>query len=118
MKHVALLTIIIAFVAFAQAQNTFPSSGSVGIGTTTPNSSSILEVKSTTQGVLIPRMTKTQRTAIASPATGLLVFQTDGKAGFYFWNGTKWMILQKSDPLTAGTGISISGSTITNTAPD
>jgi len=74
-----------------QAQtNTFPSTGSAGIGTITPNASSILEVKSTTQGVLIPRMTAAQRNAIASPATGLMIFQTNNTPGFYYYDGSAW----------------------------
>jgi len=55
------------------SQNTFPSTGAAGIGTTSPEASSLLEVKSTRKGVLIPRMSKTQRGAITSPAKGLLI---------------------------------------------
>jgi hypothetical protein len=87
------LFFIIACAIFfidVNAQNTFPSTGAAGIGTTSPNSSSLLEVKSTTKGVLIPRMTLTQRNAIASPATGLLIYQTNSTPGFYYYNGTAW----------------------------
>ena len=45
----------------------------VGIGTTTPNPNSVLEMQSTTQGVLVPRMTTAQRLAIAVPTEGLMV---------------------------------------------
>src|ERR1043166_4770665 len=72
------------------AQNTFPSNGSAGIGTTTPDASSILEMKSTTQGILIPRMTQAQRNAIPSPATGLMIYQTNNTPGFYYYSGTAW----------------------------
>lgn len=48
----------------------------VGIGTTTPNASAILELNSTTQGFLPPRMNTTNRNAISSPATGLIVYDT------------------------------------------
>ena len=54
------------------------------------HSSAILDVKSTTAGMLVPRMTFIQRTAIAQPAMGLLVFQSDGNAGFYYYSGTAW----------------------------
>ncbi|RED25555.1 hypothetical protein BJ123_13123 [Rhodopseudomonas thermotolerans] len=53
------------------------STGSVGIGTATPAATALLDVTSTTKGLLPPRMTTTQRTAITSPATGLMVFDTD-----------------------------------------
>src|SRR6476620_8585542 len=70
--------------------NTFPSTGSAGIGTLLPNASSLLEVKSTTKGVLIPRMTLAQRNAIVSPATGLIIYQTDNIPGFYYYSGSAW----------------------------
>ena len=56
-----------------------------GIGTTTPNASAKLEIAATDKGLLIPRMTKTQREAItlSSAANGLMVYQTDDLAGFY-----------------------------------
>lgn len=65
----------------------------VGIGTTTPNSSSILDMTSTTKGLLAPRMNAAQKNAVASPATGLLIYQTDGTAGFYYYDGTQWLML-------------------------
>ena len=57
----------------------------VGIGTITPHASSVLDVSSTTQGMLTPRMTTAQRVEIASPADGLMVYDTDFKA-FYYYN--------------------------------
>jgi len=86
--------LIVALLTFthetSKSQNTFPSSGAAGIGTATPNSSSLLDVTSTTKGVLVPRMTKTQRDAIVSPATGLLIYQTNSTAGFYYYSGSAW----------------------------
>lgn len=70
--------------------NTFPATGSAGIGTLSPNASSILEVKSTSKGLLIPRMTQVQRNAIVTPATGLMIFQTNATPGFYYYNGSSW----------------------------
>jgi hypothetical protein len=61
----------------------------VGIGTTTPNASSMLDVESTTKGILIPRMTTTQRNAIASPAQGLQIYNTT-KSTVEFYSGTSW----------------------------
>ena len=59
-----------------------------GIGTTTPSTSAKLEIASTDKGLLIPRMTSTQKGNITSPANGLLVYQTDGVVGFYVNTGT------------------------------
>ena len=93
----------------------------VGVGTTTPNSSAMLHVESTTKGVLFPRMTTVQRNAIA-PVNGLIVFDTDSSSLYIYqplpagwkqikamsslkdlvagnaigdvliWNGTDWVI--------------------------
>lgn len=53
-----------------------------------PDNSAMLDVSSTEKGMLIPRMTETERDAIASPAEGLMVFQTDGVTGFYYYQGS------------------------------
>lgn len=60
----------------------------VGIGTTTPNASAALDVSSNSKGLLIPQMTQAQRLGIVKPATGLLIYQTDAPAGFYYNAGT------------------------------
>ena len=59
----------------------------------------MLDIKSTEKGMLIPRMTGIQKSNIGSPATGLLVFQTDGISGFYYYNGTTWENLSKRNTL-------------------
>ena len=69
----------------------------VGIGTTTPNPSSILDVSSTNQGFLPPRMTTAQRNAIVSPAEGLIVYNTDCRS-LDFFNGTSW--ISGNNPVT------------------
>jgi hypothetical protein len=69
-------------------------SAQVGIGTTNPNASSILDVSSTNKGILFPRMLQADRTAISTPATGLLVYQTDGATGWWYYNGTQWTRLE------------------------
>ena len=58
-----------------------------------PDSSAILDVKSSTQGILVPRMTKVERDNINIPATGLLIFQTTNAIGFYWFNGTGWDLI-------------------------
>jgi hypothetical protein len=68
----------------------FTSIAKVGIGTTNPHASAALEIESTTKGFLPPRMTTTERDAISSPGTGLMIYQTDGATGFYYYNGSSW----------------------------
>jgi hypothetical protein len=70
------------------------SSGSVGFGTgTTINASAKLELISTTQGFLLPRMTNAQRTAISSPAVGLIVYCTDSTEGLYVYKSGGWTFI-------------------------
>jgi hypothetical protein len=80
-----LVTILVFFSQLSIAQ--------VGIGTTLPDPSSELDVSSplNDKGVLIPRMTQAQRNLIISPATSLLIYQTDNTPGFYYYNGTIWV---------------------------
>lgn len=80
------ILLLMAYTGFAQ----------VGINTTNPDPSAMLEVKSTIAGVLIPRMTQAQKTAITTPATGLLIYQTDGTTGFWYYNGTVWTMFTSS----------------------
>jgi len=65
------------------------ASGSVGIGILTPASSAVLDVTSLSKGVLVPRMTTTQRNAISSPATGLMIYNTTTLTNDVY-NGTNW----------------------------
>lgn len=71
------------------------SSGSIaqslGLNNASPNASSIFDAVSTSKGILIPRMTMTQRDAISTPATGLLVYVTDKTIGYYYYDGTQWV---------------------------
>ena len=61
----------------------------VGIGTAAPDASAALDVRASGQGLLVPRLSEAQRQGIARPATGLLVYQTDGpQPGFWFNAGT------------------------------
>ena len=55
------------------------------------SSAAILEVASTSQGVLFPRMTQTQRTSILSPTAGLIVYQTDSPDGLYIYKVGGWV---------------------------
>lgn len=79
-------------------------SAQTGIGTTTPNASAKLDVFSTNQGFLPPRIALTATNAaspVTSPATGLLVYNTatagttpnNVAPGYYFWNGSAWVAI-------------------------
>ena len=67
------------------------SASAVSIGAAAPAASAVLEVASTTKGFLFPRMTETQRGAITSPATGLMVYQTDSDEGVYIYKSFGWV---------------------------
>lgn len=82
MKQIFNILAVVLFTATTFAQ--------VGINTETPDASAALDITSTTGGILVPRMTETQRDAITSAATGLMIYQTDGTAGFYYYNGSSW----------------------------
>ncbi|MFN0275413.1 MAG: hypothetical protein ACKVPJ_06700 [Chitinophagales bacterium] len=92
--------------------NSFPTTGSAGIGTITPAASAILDITSTTQGILAPRMTKVQRDAIVSPAVGLLIYQTNSTPGFYYYSGTAWTAISTKGANTSLSNLSTSGTSI------
>ena len=82
---------------------TVSNTGNIGIGTASPNSSAALDINSTSKGLLAPRLTKLQRETIASPATGLLVFDLTYKMFFYF-DGVSWVPLKPSSLEEIGQG--------------
>ena len=96
---VILLLLALVITSNSQAQ--------VGIGIMTANPSAQLDVTSTKKGFLAPRMTMVQRDSIAigdTPATGLLIYQTDNTPGFYYYNGSAWVAGVGSQGPTGATG--------------
>lgn len=89
-----MIAMLICLTNEVNAQN-------VGISSTaiTPDVSSILELRSTSSGFLMPRMTLAQRNAIASPATGLIIYQTNSSPGYYYFNGSVWGPIEGVDNL-------------------
>lgn len=86
MKKIITTSLLCFCLKFSFAQN-------IGIGTSTPNPSAILEVSSTNRGFLPPRLTFAQRNAILNPPQGLIVYCTDcGSNGGepQYYNGTDW----------------------------
>lgn len=82
MRQFYTLLLLFALTLSSNAQG-------VGIGTTAPDASAQLDITSTSKGMLVPRVTSVQRKAIANPALGLLVFDTD-KSTFYLFDGVGW----------------------------
>lgn len=94
--------------------NSISQSLSINTDGSTANSSALLDVKSTNKGLLLPRMTKTQKNAIATAATGLLVFQTGPDSiGFHYFNGSAWLWL---NPATESNDWKTTGNIGTDTA--
>lgn len=91
MIRTVILLFSLLLISVLHAQN-------VGIGTNSPSSSSILDISSTTKGMLMPRMNSSQRVAIPSPASGLLVFDTDTKT-VWAYDGASWKNLYTSGGL-------------------
>src|SRR4051812_1689879 len=105
MKNLLSLFILLGMAVTATAQTVVVTDDNTY---TTGQASSVLDVKSTSKGFLTPRMTTLQRLAILSPVEGLLVYQTDGIKGFYYYTNAAWTILAAgagSQWLNAGSNI-------------
>ncbi len=85
------------------------SGGNVGIGNISPAATAALDITSTTKGLLIPRMTTSQRDAITLPATGLQIYNTDCQM-LNYWSGTCWISMSKALPSPGA--ITSSGTTV------
>jgi hypothetical protein len=92
MKTVSCIPFFLSFLFAASlfSQSNINQSLSMNSSGFAPAASAQLDVSATDKGMLVPRMTSAQRTAIAAPATGLLVYDTDTSA-FWFYNGVAWV---------------------------
>jgi hypothetical protein len=95
-KIILLISLVSFNLFFAQ----------VGIGTTILDPSALLELKSNTSGVLIPRMIQDKKNAIDDPANGLLIYQTDVLSGFYYYDGG-WKLLTNNQESVKGVNTSV-----------
>jgi len=91
MKKILMVILTVNCLLFLKAQN-------VGINNAgaAPHSSAMLDINSTTKGMLTPRMTSTQRAAIVSPAEGLIVYDTNTKS-FWYYNNSIWNEIPKGN---------------------
>ena len=104
MKHFFTLLAAVLLTATTYAQ--------IGINNENPDASAALDITSTTGGLLVPRMTETQRDAISPAATGLMIYQTDGTAGFYYYNGSSWATLGAATSPTYNIGDIVNGGVV------
>ncbi|MFM2425611.1 MAG: hypothetical protein RL747_1155, partial [Bacteroidota bacterium] len=98
LKKACFSLIITLLTTYSFGQN-------VGINETgaNPDASAMLDINTSTKGLLIPRLSKAQKSLIASPANGLLIYQTDDTVGFWYYEQTKWVPVMRS--ITAGKGL-------------
>ncbi len=106
MKKIQLFLYVIVLLIY------IPAFSQVGIGTATPDASAKLDIISTTQGLLPPRMTTTQRDAIVSPATGLVIFNTTTNS-LEYKSSSVWVMLTPTSMGTIGAPTT-NGATITS----
>ncbi len=94
-RRILLSTFIFPFfmITVCHSQNV-----SINTSGAAADASAMLDITSLNKGLLIPRMTQTQRSAISSPANALLVYQTDGTQGFYYYStlSSSWVMLANS----------------------
>ncbi|MCI4668143.1 MAG: tail fiber domain-containing protein [Bacteroidia bacterium] len=92
--------LILSLLLMMLATSIFAQSIGINANGTTPDPSAMLDVSSTSKGMLIPRMTSAARNAIASPARGLLVFDTNTD-DFWYFDGITWKQISPSATLPA-----------------
>ncbi len=101
-KHYLLLAIL-----FFSFQVVWSQSVGINDDNSSPEPSAMLDVKSNTKGMLVPRLTTSQRLLVSSPAKGLLVFDSD-EACYYFYNGMAWENLSSGTWESTGNQVFVS----------
>ncbi|MFN5546992.1 MAG: hypothetical protein ACK49W_07115, partial [Bacteroidota bacterium] len=98
LQKIALPLFLLLFSSPLMSQN-------VGINETgaNPDASAMLDINTSNKGLLIPRLSRAQKSLIASPANGVLVYQTDDTMGFWYYEQNKWVPVMRS--ITAGKGL-------------
>jgi len=93
------------------SNNLYNDGTNVMVGTDSVDPSSAFTVASSTKGVLLPKLTQSERDLISNPSSGLLIFQTDNTPGFYYFDGVEWVNLSTGN----GSTISVNSQDINNT---
>lgn len=83
-------THVLFFIFFLSASLLLSQNVAINGDGSQPHASAILDLQAFDKGLLVPRLEAAERQAIEAPANGLLVFQTDGRSGFYFFDGGGW----------------------------
>ncbi|HRS54518.1 MAG TPA: hypothetical protein P5250_07400, partial [Bacteroidales bacterium] len=111
MKNINLFLILFSFAILS-----FSQSNNEGVAINTSGAlndpSSMLDISSTSKGILIPRMTEAQKLSINNPATGLLIYQTDNNEGFWYYDGSKWTSILNSQVITGLLPQGVTGQTL------
>ena len=96
MKHIFIIATILSSTMFSFGQ------GNVGINTITPHAKAALDITATDKGMMIPRITQLAKNTMFpladASAKGMLAYQTDNVAGFYFYDGIAWNFLSNNNP--------------------
>ena len=90
-------------------QFAFSQGAAINAAGTASDPSAILDLSSTSLGMLVPRMTEAQKLLISNPANGLLIYQTNQVIGFWYYNGSAWV--QAIGPVGATGAAGVTGTT-------
>jgi len=91
-SNTTMKTLFVFLLANVIAINTaFSQGAAINSAGTAADASAMLDISSTNQGILIPRLTEFQKNSIVLPATGLMIYQTDAITGFWYFDGTIWV---------------------------
>ena len=117
MKLKKITTLIVLLTLSYSSNSIHAQSMGISNSTITPDPSSILEMRATDKGMLIPRMTTAERDGISTPATGLMMYNTTSNQ-FNFFNGTYWAVSVSANTpfLAADAGSTLTTSSTSDTA--
>jgi len=90
MKKINAFITIIFVIVVISSHDVYCQGVAINNSGSSADGSAMLDITSTTSGLLIPRMSLAQRNLISNPATGLMVYQTDNNPGFYYYTGSGW----------------------------